>query len=398
MRRVAVLGAGASGYAAAISAARHKGVQVVLINREERTARKVLASGNGRCNLGNRAVSAAAYQTQDSKQLQTLLQRGASVEKFWRDLGLLIQEDAEGRLYPASNRAQTVRDALVLEAEALGVQTMVATVSAVRRQTNYYSVHTDVGDVEADAVVVALGNVAQPQLGASDCGLCIARSFGLSLAPARPSLVPLATVEHHPSLKGCRQWAALRLTGKACDRREQGEVLFAEYGLSGIAVMQLSAFAEAGDRLTLDMAPTLTAESLQAALERRAASAKYATVDKLLVGLFDRPIAYALLKDAGISPLDLPCSALSGRQITRLVEVCKGWRFTVKGPLGYDAAQVAAGGVLLRGLDQNLQCLQSTGLYFAGEVLDVTGLCGGYNLYWAWLSGIVAGNGAAVGE
>ena len=390
-KRVLVLGAGASGYAAAIEAAA-AGAEVTLLDHGDRTARKVLASGNGRCNLSNRHVDVSCYCTQNPLILQGFLDQSALVDDFFAMLGVHLRADDSGRLYPWSNRAQSVRDALCLIAEARGVTTLTATVTGLDVAPRL-TVHTDVGDYTADSVVVALGSTAAPSLGATDVGLRLACSLGLDCRPFAPALTPLATTPHLPSLKGCRHFATLTLTGST-HRVEEGEVLFTDYGLSGVAVMQLSAFARASDVLSLDLLPRLSDARLKTMLFDRFRSGAYPTVDKLLVGLVDKPLSFAVLKEAGISPLDMRVSSLRPPLLESLVAVLKGWRFVVSAPMDMASAQVASGGVLLPSLDAHLQSVVHPGVYFTGEVVDVTGLCGGYNLHWAWLSGIIAGRHA----
>lgn len=394
MKSLLVLGAGASGYAAAIAAAR-KGARVTLVDASAKTARKVLASGNGRCNLGNRSVTADCYVTLDSLRLQTLLNKGYLVPAFWKDLGILVREDEAGRLYPWSNRAQSVADALYLAADAAGVKRVTAEVLSLDNQ-NGWTAQTSAGALYADAVVLALGGIAAPSLGATDAGLRLARGLGLELAPTRPMLVALKADPHPQSLKGVRQAATLTLIGKGFARVEQGELLFTDYGLSGVAVMQLSAYLPYGNVISVDLLPQMEAKALYALLSARRGPA-YPTADKLLVGLLDKPLSYAVLKEGGVSPLDLPTANITDKQLECLVKALKGWRFTVTDTMGYDAAQVMAGGVRLSCLDDNLQCTRHRGLYCCGELVDVTGLCGGYNLHWAWLSGLTVG-AAAVGE
>lgn len=396
MNTVAVLGAGASGYAAAIQAARAGNVRVVLVNASARTARKVLVSGNGRCNMGNTHVDVDCYITQDRRLLQEYLQRSTCVPDFWQSCGVMTRRDAEGRIYPWSNKAQSVADALSLAARNAGVVLVEGNVQTLCRTRGGWLIHTDKENITATAVVVALGNMAAPNLGATDTGLRIAAALGLAVAPSRPMLVPLRTTPHHASLKGCRQQVRLTLSGEHAPRVEEGEVLFTDYGLSGIAAMQLSAYLGGKDIVTIDLLPQCTREEVKQMVYARAHSGAYPTVDMLLTGVLERVVAYAVMKDAGISPLDLPTAKVSAAGLNNLCALLKAWPFRVDGTLDYDAAQVAAGGVLLSALDETLQAKSAPGVFFAGEVLDVTGLCGGYNLHWAWLSGLIAGEGAAI--
>lgn len=388
-KRVVILGGGASGYTAAVAAG-SAGAEVILIERGGKPLRKVLASGNGRCNLSNQVVDVSCYCTQNPDTLAGFLSQSALVTEFWQDLGVLTRADEAGRLYPWSNQARSVADSLVLRAASLGVRTVSAEVISLSRGDSW-RVHTSVGDYFGDAVVVALGSSASPSLGATDAGLRLAAALDVPFAPFVPSLVSLRTRPRYASLKGCRQFCRLTLR----DRVEDGEVLFTDYGLSGVAVMQLSAFASAGDEVSIDLLPRLSLSEIRSLLFARLRSGVYPTAETFLVGLLDKPLSYALLKEAGLSPLDLPVSSVTPAMVERLSSVLKGWRFTVVESTGFDNAQVARGGVLLSALDESLQSISHRGLYFTGEVVDVTGLCGGYNLHWAWLSGLIAGCHAA---
>ena len=389
---VIVLGAGAAGHAAAIRAASH-GLSVAMIEAGK-PARKVLASGNGRCNLGNLDVDVGRYVTECPDRLSTWLRASAMVRDFWRDLGLSVRADAEGRLYPADNRAQSVADTLAVWRTHFGVDMHAATVRSLSAEGGL-AVLTDAGTWHAKCVISALGSPAAPQLGGTDTAYRLAEGLGLSLVPMRPALVPLRTTPHPASLKGCRHPAVLTLQADNRTYTEQGEVLFTDYGLSGIAAMQLSARLSASNRLYLDLMPHMSADGVRGALDTRVQSGVYPTVDKLLVGWLDKPLSYAVLKEAGISPLDKPTHTLDAGRLDALAKVLKGWIFAVDGTLDYDGAQVAMGGISLREVDDTLMCRRVAGLYVVGEALDVTGLCGGYNLHWAWLSGLLAADACA---
>ena len=387
-----VLGAGASGYAAAIQGAR-MGAKVVLADAQPKVCRKVLASGNGRCNLTARTVDVTQYATHAPRQLQTYLDAVPSALPFLQSLGIEVHYDAQGRAYPLSNRATSVADALALHAAHSGVRLQTGfAVAELRSQGSAgCTVLSATGDsLYAPRVVVALGSPAAPQLGANDTGLQLARALGLRVWPFAPALVPVAVTKPLVSLKGCRVECAVSLVGQqGVVMCQQGEVLFADYGLSGIAVMQLSAYLDRGDTISLDLMPAHSSADLQSLLFARAREGAYPTVDKWLVGWLDRPVAYAVLKAAGISPLDSATARWDASAVRRLAATLKDWRFAVQGPLGLDHAQVCTGGV---GLDE-LQLTRSRrhpATFWCGEVVDVTGLCGGYNLHWAWISGQLA--------
>lgn len=396
MTKVIVLGGGASGFAAAIRAA-ECGAEVLIIEAQDKPLRKVAASGNGRCNLSNRKVDVSCYCTQTPDLLAGFLDQSALVCEFFERLGLLVRADSEGRLYPITNRARTVVDALCLRAEALGVRFATATVTSMHYLGDQWIVRTQGETYRGDVLIAALGSPASRSLGATDA---LYELFGkmqhIGLTPFRPSLVPLRTEPRYASLKGSRAFVRLSLhRGKDVVRREEGEVLFAEYGLSGVSVMQLSAFAVPGDVISIDILPDFSLAEVKRLLMDRVYSGTYPTVDRLLLGLVAKPISYALLKEAGLSPLDAPVTPKLSAGVDRLAHLVKDWPFTVTGDIGFESAQVALGGIRLDALDADLQSKSYPYLYFVGEGVDVTGLCGGYNLHWAWLSGLIAGERAA---
>ena len=396
MSRVIVLGAGASGYAAAIRAA-ECGAEVLLIDAQDKPLRKVAASGNGRCNLSNRTVGVDCYCTQTPQLLAGFLNRNRLVPDFFDRLGVLIRADEAGRLYPYTNRARTVVDALTLRAQTLGVRLAIEKFKSITFLAGDWWVYTDNACYRSDAVVVALGSPASRSLGATDTlSTLVASVKHVGMVPFSPSLVPLRTRPNHASIKGARCFVRLGLLrGKEVLRREEGEVLFTEYGLSGVAVMQLSALATSGDEISVDFLPDLAETDLRRFFADRVASRAYPTVDKLLLGLVAKPVSYALLKDAGLSPLDLRVSPDIEGNLDRLAALVKDWRFAVTGDVGMESAQVSLGGVRLDALDADLQSKSHPGLFFVGEGVDVTGFCGGYNLHWAWLSGLIAGERAS---
>ena len=391
---VVVLGAGASGYAAAIEAA-SLGAKVVLVEGAK-PCRKVLASGNGRCNLTAKGVDVGCYLTHEPTILAAVLRQSSAVDEFLSRVGIEVQYDASGRGYPRSHRAQSVAEALQLHAAHVGVRVQGEfAVSELRPIDGGWRVLSQTGEsLSARRVVVALGSPAAPQLGGTGMGLTLAEGLGLHVYPTAPALVPLRVRHPVASLKGCRVECDVHLVGDGFRRVEHGEVLFADYGLSGIAVMQMSAYLEQGQTILLDLLPDRTEDEVYGMLVARQANGAYPTVDKWLVGILDRAVAFAVLKQGGISPLDLPTAKVSSKDIRRLATTLKAWPFAVTGPLGPEYAQVCSGGVDLAEL-HDWQATKAPRVYWCGEVLDVTGQCGGYNLHWAWLSGILAGQHAA---
>ena len=397
MRHVAVIGGGAAGLAAAIAAAQ-AGARVTVHEARERVGQKLLATGNGRCNLTNTGVVPAAYNA-PAFVAPALAQHGCEETRAWfAQLGLLTVEEREGRVYPLSNTANSVLDVLRAACERLGVQ--VLTGQRVQR----------IADVAAgaDAVVVACGG-----------GSMLLETAGHALVPAQPALCSLACdVQPLRGLAGVRAKAQVSVLagaaagtagtsvapagGPAADVpgavrfREVGEVQFKDYGVSGVVVFDASRFARPGDVLVLDFMPQLAQEELAALLAQRlqalAAGDAAPTYEQLLCGMWHTRVNAAVLRAAGCkSSAPANAAALAG-----VAQAAKGLRTQVKGPGDVKHAQVTRGGAALAQFDAaTLQSRLQPGLYAAGEALDVDGRCGGYNLHWAWASGRVAGACAA---
>ncbi|MHB1017637.1 MAG: aminoacetone oxidase family FAD-binding enzyme [Coriobacteriia bacterium] len=389
--RVAIVGGGAAGLVAAIASAR-AGARVTLVEAGARVGRKILASGNGRCNLSNLTVAPEAYNSPDfvSPVLAEFSCEG--IRAFFSGLGLLTYADDEGRVYPVTNAANSVLDVLRLECAHLGVEEHFGfDVTRIRREGEAFMLFTSEGEaVEADAVVVASGG-----------GASVLESLGHAREPLWPALVPLATdTRSIRGLSGVRvRCAGCILDGEgATVATERGELLFRDYGVSGIMVLDLSRVALPGFTLSLDFFPDIDPVGMERLLSDRVEGLGWRNAGQFFSGILHTRIAQAVLRVAEV-PLDTPVASLDAPALAALL---KDFRLAITG-LGDPAqAQVTRGGARLDSFDPaTLESRRTPGVFAAGEVLDVDGRCGGFNLHWAWASGIVAGRGAsarAVGE
>ncbi len=401
---VAVVGGGAAGLVAAIAAARAE-ARVTLLERQERVGRKLLATGNGRCNLTNLAFAQVKYHGDRAFAGQVLARFSVRATlAFFSSLGACTTEE-EGRVYPLTGQASTVLDVLRFEVERLGVDVRLgAAVEQLSRSGGAFSLVSPGGAVTADRVVVATGGKAAPQLGGTGDGVELMRQLGHSVVPLLPGLVPVKTAgRFHRQVKGVRLLARAELTvdGEPAGS-DEGEVQLTEYGLSGIPILQLSLAAGralAAGRpvaIDLDLFPAWSHEQLARHLGERFAQRADAPLELAVVGLVHKRLIPVVLREGAITDLGQPAGAVSTQQVARLAELLKRWRHEVTGTLSWNHAQVMAGGVSTRELDPaSLESRLVPGLFAAGELLDVTGDCGGYNLQWAWSSGHVAGLHAA---
>ncbi|MDY0339670.1 MAG: aminoacetone oxidase family FAD-binding enzyme [Coriobacteriia bacterium] len=385
--RVVIVGGGAAGLAAAVSAAR-SGARVTLLEAGARVGRKILASGNGRCNLSNLGVAPAAYN--DPGFVSAVLGEFPceSIRSFFRGLGLLSYADAEGRIYPVTNAANSVLDVLRLECAHLGVEERcgfeVAHVQSEPGSGVLTIFSPDGSWVSADAVIVATGG-----------GASVLADIGHKQTPYTPALVPLVT-EQEPirGLSGVRVRCAASLIDADGQTlaTERGELLFRDYGVSGIMVFDLSRAYVERSTLSIDLFPDIELAEMERLLIERHDTLGWRTAGGFFDGMLHTRVAQAVLRAAGASSGD-PASTIDA---TSLAAIVKDFRLGAVGRGEVRQAQVTRGGACVEGFDAaTLASDLVSGVFAAGEVLDIDGRCGGFNLHWAWGSGIVAGRGAA---
>lgn len=405
--RLVIVGGGSSGMTAAIRAAR-SGAGVVLLERRERIGSKLLATGNGRCNLTNQDASLSRFHGGDRAFIAGVLARFsvASTVDFFEELGVACEVEGEGRVYPRPRQASAVLDVLRWELERLKVDVRTGyEVRGIGRRGRAFALNLAAGgELEAGRVVLACGGMAGPQFGSDGSGMRLAAALGHRQVEPSAALVPLRLrADFLRRLKGVGFQARgeVRRNGETL-RAETGEFLFTDSGITGLPVLQLSRSAsrelQAGrpPELVLDLFPGVGLDALDAALEVRLRRQAHKTVADGLVGLLNKRLVPVVLTEAGIAYHSAPCSEVQPAARLGLARLLKSWPLEVSGTMPWPEAQVTAGGVDLR--DVNPETLESRivpGLYFCGEVLDVDGDCGGFNLQWAWSSGWLAGLSAA---
>ena len=396
MTDIIVIGGGASGIAAAITAA-DAGARVTLVEAGKRIGHSILASGNGRCNFSNAHVSAQAYWNEPFVQAAFGACPPRRVWEWFARLGLMWSQEEEGRLYPMANKASSVLDVLrfALDERAVRVLCSQRAVRVAHDGAVWQVECEDSTRFTADAVVVACGGQVARKLLPAGCRF---------MEPSA-RLCPLRTdAQALKGLDGVRVKARVSLLG-ACaanagaglpvKRVEAGEVQFRKDAVSGIVAFDLSRFASVGDVLEVDLLPSVAAGRLEADIARRVKAFPRRNAVELLAGVCLPLVAQAALRTMGLAPTQ-EASALAGRE-GELARALKGMRLPV---LGFDAkaAQVRRGGVAVRQVDPaTMGYSAAPGLYVTGEALDVDGPCGGYNLHWAWTSGLLAGGCAATG-
>ncbi len=392
---ILILGGGASGLAAAVAVKKSApNLHVVILEHNARVGKKLLATGNGRCNLGNCQSHNSAYYGTVTPILPEVFAETESAEAFFRSMGLFCRQDADGRLYPKSNQASAVLDTLRFTCELSGVNTICdCHVTAIKKCNDRITVETTCGTLSSRTVICASGGMAASKTGSDGSIFALLQTLGHKCTTLTPALVPFETNSKLTNpLKGTRITAvvsAYSSTGQ-CLCCERGEVQFNEHTISGICVMNLSAkCAECNPAyLSLNLLPDYTTEKVTALLWELYAVRANWRIGDFLTGLFPQKVKLPLLHFAGIAlPQDAMVYQLLPQQLEHLAICCQDWRFPITGRCDWQDAQVTAGGIPLTEIDERLQSRIVSGLFFAGEILDIHGICGGYNLDWAWHSG-----------
>lgn len=392
--KIAIIGGGASGLTAAILAAQYGG-DVTVYESGARVGRKILATGNGRCNMTNMNADIQNYHGHNPKFILGAKKRFWVEEtlEFFRTLGVLTKTEDNGKVYPYSDQASAVLDVLRFKAEETGVK--IVTGFDVKAVTDSFKLLSYDGQTAtADKVIVATGGKAAPDLGSKGRGYDILKSFGHTITELKPSLVQIKTeTEVVRKLKGIKLMANVTLRNFS----EYGEVLFTEYGLSGPAVFTLSSQLNDDKVISLDIMPEYGRDNIYSMLLERIAANPKLPLESFFVGMLNRRVGQALLKFAGIEPLSRYAMTLSDKEINRICDIIKRWNFNITGTMSWNNAQTTRGGAVTDEFDPvTMQSKLKKGLYAVGEVLDIDGDCGGYNLQWAWSSGALAGIAAAI--
>lgn len=403
MKHIAVIGAGPAGMSAAIAAARN-GAKVVVFERNDIAGKKLLLTGNGKCNFTNVDMHADYFSFEEgSMEAQVLETMSAKdVCDFFADLGVLSME-RKGCFYPFTGQSQTIQTALVKAMERLGVELMTNTcIGQITKENEQFLVHMDNKRINFDAVVLACGGKAAPKTGSDGFGYRLARGFGHTVSRTYPVLVQLVSdASNLKAVAGVRCYANVSAwVDDVKVAADYGELQMTDYGLSGIPVFHLSRFLskeveEGRDcRVSVDFIPQISTDALEAFVSKRMEGFDGDTVKAFLNGLVHSKLVDYIVKERKTVAEALVKSE-NKDMIIMLLQEMKDWQFRITGHKGFENAQVTKGGVLLEEVDGNMQSKFVKGLYFAGEMLDVDADCGGYNLHWSWTSGKKAGEEAA---
>lgn len=406
MLTIAIIGGGASGMTAAIAAKRQNAkASVIIFEHKDLPGKKILSTGNGRCNLTNEYMNSSCFRSDHPEMITPVLEQFSSNDtiQFFHELGILTKSRS-GYIYPRSDQATAVLDVLRMELKRLGIDVILNThVNEIISMKKGFRIFTSGKNYIADKVILATGSKASKVLGSDGSGYSLAKSFGHKLIPVVPALVQLK-VKDFPFAKasGVRTDACVKAVVEGAEvYSDTGELQITAYGISGIPVFQISRYISRAlyekkkAEVVIDFIPQMTEVEVITFFKHRKSLMKHVEANEFLIGIFNQKLIPRLLELAKIKS-NTKVDTLTIEQLTKLARYCKHTVLTISETNGFDNAQVCAGGVSL--CDINIQTMESycqKGLYIIGELLDADGICGGYNLQWAWATGMIAGKYAA---
>lgn len=394
---IAIIGGGASGMAAALAAAENENNQVILLERQARVGRKLQATGNGRCNLSNTHAGVRGYHGSDPAFVKPAISAfdPEATLRWFSSLGLFTVIEASGKVYPYSDQANSVVDVLRLSLAKENITLKTGyEVTKIQKTDAGFQITNGEDAISCDKLILACGGLAGSKLGGTMSGYKLLAKLGHRSTKLRPSLVQIkSSWPELPSLKGVRTNCHVEILHNGeCYAQSTGELQLTEHGISGPVIFEISrdVCAERGKwTAKLDFLPDVSREAVSVELQRRRTT--NLPMEELLTGILHNRLGRVLTKAAGIKGKQY-VNQISNAELQEVVNTIKSLEIDLTEPLGMDSAQVTAGGVLTDGFDANtMESKLVPGLYACGEVLDIDGDCGGYNLQWAWSSGRLAG-------
>ncbi len=396
MTDVLIIGGGAAGLSLAVMLKSNRpDLTVTVLERTDRVGKKLATTGNGRCNITNTELLPERYHGDREFAAEILNGFGFESQKqFFKDLGVLFFEETDGKVYPKSLQATSVVDALRFRADESGVETKLnTTVKEVKRDADGFSIVLDDKILHSKVVVVANGGQAGGKAGSVD-GYSILKSMGHKIEKVFPSVVQLKTpTDVVRQLKGIKVDALVTAKSNSGYRTEFGEVLFCDYGLSGPPILQVSRLAEGGNMtVSLDLVPDMSEPDVKQELSRRCEAFSNRSAGDMLTGFLHKRLGQVVLKCSGVD-LNSTCGEMTEKTVGRIAKTLKSFDFKVVGTTGFENAQVTAGGAQCAQFFPTCMSKKAKGLFAVGEVLNVDGDCGGFNLAFAWASAYAAMNG-----
>ncbi len=399
---VIIIGAGASGLVSAIVSAR-RGKKVLILEKNNKIGKKLLATGNGKCNITNQRPTLERFHSQNPKFIAQIFEGYTyqTVRQFFKSIGLELVESKEGKVFPMSLQASSVVNLLKAECEQLLVEIRCdIEVNNLKKSADGYEVIHSKGSEKADALIVATGHLSAPQLGGVDRGITFAKKLGHTVIKSSPTLVQLTSpVNNLTQLAGVKVYSqvSLRLkNGKVI--HTQGDVLFTSYGISGLAILDISRWViqEVIHTpivvLEIDFMPKMSHEQLLSLMKKSLVKKSKKSIEIWMQGFINKKLILPILKPLKLQHETVGSISSNINHLEEIVKTIKCFKFKIDGSRGYKGAEVATGGVDTKEINpKTMESKKHKGLYFTGEVLDVDGDRGGFNLHFAWVSGIRAG-------
>ena len=402
MRELIVIGAGASGLVTAIVASR-RGKKVLILEKNNKVGKKLLATGNGKCNITNQRPTLERFYSNNPQFIREVFEGYSyqTIKQFFKSIGLELIEAKEGKVFPMSLQASSVVELLVAECEQLGVKIRCEVeVEQVTRVGGEYEIKHNRGVEKAKALVIATGHLSAPQLGGVDVGVSFAKRLGHSIVKPFPTLVQLTS-----PMKRLERMAGVKVESRVTLRTEggktiqkQGDVLFTSYGISGLAILDISRFVmvellkKKNVMLIIDLMPKMSQEQLLALMRKSLVKKSSKPLTIWLQGFINKKLILPILEPLKLQDETVGSLFSNVKNLELIVSKIKNFKFEVNGSRGYKGAEVATGGVNTKEINpKTMESKKHKGLYFTGEVLDVDGDRGGFNLHFAWVCGLRAG-------
>lgn len=401
---ILIIGGGASGLAAAIGCS-DMGRDAAILEGSDRIGKKLLTTGNGRCNITNRNICPQRYHSSNSGFPDYILNKFSfdqTVDLFSL-LGLPLVTLEEGRTYPYSLQASSVLDIFRMALEERSIPVYLnSKVKKITKTKDGFNVVTSEETFTCRKLIMCCGGKSLASSGSDGSGFSLSKQLGHNIIAPLPALVQLKLkYENLKALSGVK----FNGYAKIGSQIEYGEILFTDYGISGPPILQLSRNASLslaiGDavHIDVDMMPEMSSSELRDFLDNHFGTFNYRSIFNALIGIVNKKLIPVLLREAGIKDIHKPCSELDFKERSALHALMKCWRFTVFDTNSFSNAQVTVGGVDTREISNiTLESKIHSRLYFSGEILDVDGDCGGFNLQWAWSSGYTAAKNASAGD
>ena len=403
---IIILGGGASGIAASIIS-KDMGSDVAILESNDRIGKKILTTGNGRCNITNENISTCKYYSNNNNFYKFILSQFTleDTKNFFNSLGLPLITLNEGKIYPMSLQASSVLDILRLAIEDRQIPIYFNNkVKNIKKSNKGFVITTENEIFQCKKLILASGGMSAPNTGSDGSGFKLAKNLGHNIIDPVPGLVQLKLdFPYLKALSGIKFDGNVKLAlDNKTLREEFGEILFTDYGISGPPILQLSSLASRllynnkKVYLQIDLLPNMSKEDLINLLENHWGTFYYITIHDSFIGIINKKLIPTLLKYCGIKNIHMPCQDIAWQEKEKIFHTLKNWTFTITGTNSFKNSQVTCGGVDTSQIsNKSLESLKVKDLYFCGEILDVNGDCGGFNLQWAWSSGYIAGKNAS---